>query len=139
MWALLRDPKVYSMSLVYFLLLGATYTLIFWVPTLIRGWGVKDVSMIGLLTAIPSLFGIVGMVLLGRSSDRYRERRWHFFAATAISALGLVITIVTQGSLVGSVAGLCVLAIGHRRPRRSVLRCAQRVPPERRPRLAVSR
>ena len=38
-WALLRDPKVYSMSLVYFLLLGATYTLIFWVPTLNRGWG----------------------------------------------------------------------------------------------------
>ena len=69
MWALLRDPKVYSMSLVYFLLLGATYTLIFWVPTLIRGWGVQDVSCDGLLTMVPSLFGIVGMVLLSRSSE----------------------------------------------------------------------
>src|SRR5436190_8774257 len=31
---MLRDPKVYVLSFVYFLLLGATYTLVFWLPTL---------------------------------------------------------------------------------------------------------
>ena len=30
---MLRDPKVYVLSLVYFLLLGATYTMVFWAPT----------------------------------------------------------------------------------------------------------
>ena len=30
------------LSLVYFLLLGATYTMVFWLPTLIQSWGVKD-------------------------------------------------------------------------------------------------
>jgi MFS family permease len=34
-----RDPKVYLLSLVYFLLLGATYTMVFWLPTLIQSWG----------------------------------------------------------------------------------------------------
>ena len=51
---MLRDPKVYVLSLVYFLLLGATYTMVFWVPTLIQSWGVKDVLLIGIYAAIPN-------------------------------------------------------------------------------------
>ncbi len=52
------------------------------------------------------------MVLIGRSSDRTKERRWHFFACTVIAAVGLGITILTQGSLVGSMIGLCIAVIG---------------------------
>ena len=37
---MLKDPKVYTLSLVYFLLLGATYTMVFWLPTLIKSWGI---------------------------------------------------------------------------------------------------
>lgn len=110
--ALLRDPKVYALSLVYFLLLGATYTMIFWTPTLIRGWGVADVFVVGLLAAVPALFGMVGMVLIGRNSDKHLERRQHFFYCVCVAAAGLLITTVTQGSLVGSLAGLCLMAIG---------------------------
>ena len=109
---LIRDPKIYSMAIVYFLLLGATYAMIFWSPTLIRGWGIKDIGLVGLLSALPALFGIVGMVLIGRSSDRHLERRGHFALAMALCAVGLAITIVAQGSLVGSLFGLCVLGIG---------------------------
>jgi MFS family permease len=36
---MIRDPKVYLLALVYFLLLGATYTMVFWLPTLIQSWG----------------------------------------------------------------------------------------------------
>ena len=50
---MLRDPKVYVLSLVYFLLLGATYTMVFWMPTLIQSWGVKDLFLIGICAAIP--------------------------------------------------------------------------------------
>ena len=35
-WALLRDPKVFTMAFVYFLFLGANYTLVFFTPTLIK-------------------------------------------------------------------------------------------------------
>src|SRR5262249_2606770 len=101
-----------TLSLVYFLLLGASYTMIFWSPTLIKGWGVADVFMVGLLAAIPPLFGIVGMVLIGRRSDKHLERRKHFFFCAALAAVGLWITILTQGNLIGSLAGLCVMAIG---------------------------
>ncbi|HJQ61121.1 MAG TPA: MFS transporter [Vineibacter sp.] len=111
-WGLIRDPKIYTLSIVYFLLLGTAYTMIFWAPTLIKSWGVKDLGMIGVLSAIPALFGIVGMVLIGRSSDKRQERRWHFVFSVALCALGLAITIVTLGNLVPSLIGLCIFSIG---------------------------
>ena len=74
---MIRDPRVYLLALVYFLLLGATYTMVFWLPTLIQSWGVKDLLLIGIYAAIPNAFGVIGMILIGRNSDKLRERRWH--------------------------------------------------------------
>ncbi|WP_280151440.1 MFS transporter [Piscinibacter sp. XHJ-5] len=107
-----RDRKVYVLALVYFLLLGATYTMVFWVPTLIKSWGVADLMQIGLYSALPSLIGVFGMVLIGRSSDKHGERRWHFAASVTLAAIGLGITTVTQGNLGASLAGLSLAVIG---------------------------
>ena len=112
MWQMLKDPKVYSLALVYFLLLGATYTMVFWLPTLIKSWGIADLFLIGIYAAIPNIFGIIGMVLIGRSSDRTKERRWHFAACALIAATGLAMTIVTQGNFIGSMVGLCIATVG---------------------------
>jgi len=111
-WQMLRDPKVYMLSLVYFFLLGATYTMVFWAPTLIKSWGIADLFLIGIYAALPNVFGVIGMVLIGRSSDTRKERRWHFIACTAIAAIGLLVTTVTQGNFLGSMAGLCFAVIG---------------------------
>ena len=40
------------LALIYFLLLGATYTMVFWVPTLIKSWGVADLMQIGLYSRV---------------------------------------------------------------------------------------
>ena len=109
---MLRDRKVYVLALVYFLLLGATYTMVFWVPTLIKSWGVADLMQIGLYSALPSLIGVFGMILIGRHSDKHRERRWHFAASVSIAALGLGLTTVTQGHLGASLAALSLAVIG---------------------------
>jgi MFS family permease len=111
-WKMLRDWRVYVLSLVYFLLLGATYTMVFWIPTLIQSWGVKDLLLIGIYAAIPNAFGVIGMILIGRSSDKHRERRWHFAACVAIGAIGLFITTLLQGHLVGSIIALSFATIG---------------------------
>jgi len=73
-----RDPKVYVLALVYFLLLGATYTLVFWFADPDPELGVKDLLLIGIYAAIPNAVGVIGMILIGRNSDKLRERRWHF-------------------------------------------------------------
>ncbi|RYY99739.1 MAG: MFS transporter [Comamonadaceae bacterium] len=112
MGQLLRDPKVYALSLVYFLLLGATYTMVFWLPTLIKALGVNDMLTIGLYAAIPNAIGVVGMILIGRSSDRMKERRWHFFACVALAAAGLFVTTRVQGELVPTMVMLSLAVIG---------------------------
>src|SRR6476646_10009840 len=111
-WEVFRDTKVYLLSLVYFLLLGATYTLVFCLATFIHSWGVKDLLLTGIYSAIPNAFGVIGMILIGRNSDRWHERRWHFAACVGIAALGLGITTLLAGNLVGASAALSFAVIG---------------------------
>jgi MFS family permease len=112
MRALLRNPMLYVFSLVNFLFLGAVYVLVFWTPTLIHSWGVKDVFHIGLLAAIPNIVGAVGMMLMSRSSDRHSERRWHFVGGVGLIAIGLLGIAFLQPGVAGSIALLAVATIG---------------------------
>src|SRR6266403_569058 len=109
---MLQDPKAYVLALVYFFLLGATYTMVFWVPTLIQSWGVKDLLLVGIYAIIPNAAVIIGMILIGRHSDKWHERRWHFAVCVVIAAVGLFITTLFQGNLVGSILALSVAVIG---------------------------
>jgi MFS family permease len=109
---MLQDPKAYMLALVYFFLLGATYTMVFWVPTLIQSWGVKDLFLVGIYASIPNAAGIVGMILIGRHSDTWHERRWHFAVCVVIAAVGLFTTTLLQGNLIGSILALAVAVIG---------------------------
>src|SRR5688572_24710216 len=103
---LLRDPKVYVLSLIYFLLLGAAYAIIFWVPTVIRSWGVTDVLQIGLYAAIPNLIGAIAMVLVARHSDAKMERRWHLIGCVLLASVGMLLTVMVKGNLALSLACL---------------------------------
>lgn len=109
---LLRDPKVYALSLVYFMMHGATYLFVFWMPTVIQGLGVEDVMHVGLYSALPFIAGFFGMIAFGASSDKFRDRRWHLFIATGIAIAGLIITLQMHGHLEGSLISLAFTLIG---------------------------
>jgi predicted MFS family arabinose efflux permease len=61
----------------------------FWMPTFIRNAGVADNFHIGLLTALPSAAALIGMLLIGASSDRHRERRWHIIVPFLIGSVAM--------------------------------------------------
>ncbi|CAM2157781.1 putative tartrate transporter [Pararobbsia alpina] len=109
---LLTDPRIYALAAVYFLFIGCVYSMIFWVPSLIKSWGISDLFLVGVFAALPNVCGIAGMLMIGRSSDRNHERRWHFFGATVLAAVGLAITAISKGSFAPSLVGLCVMTIG---------------------------
>ena len=93
------DSKVWIMAFIYFAYLCGSYTLAFWLPIMIKDLGVADVKRIGLLSAIPSLAGLVMMNWYGRRSDIMAERRWHFALAVCIAALTLAFSTLTSNSL----------------------------------------
>ena len=65
------------------------YIFWFWMPTLLKrltGWSDLHVGWMG---AIPFIAGLIGMLALGWSSDRTRERRWHFAVPQLTAAVGL--------------------------------------------------
>jgi MFS family permease len=87
----LRNPHVYLLSLTIFLLLCGGYVMSFWLPTLIRNSGVKDVFVVGLYSSVPFTGGAIAMIIVGNHSDRTGERRWHFSICALCAAVGLVV------------------------------------------------
>jgi MFS family permease len=109
--ALVANPALWMMILIYFLLNYAAYGLSFWLPTLIGDLGVKGDMRVGLLSALPSICAMIGVVLFGFSADRYRERRWHLTAMFMTGAAGFFVFQLTGGGVVPAMAGLCLAAI----------------------------
>jgi MFS transporter, ACS family, tartrate transporter len=84
----LTDKRVLMLSMIYFTSVIASYGITFFLPQIVKGFGHSN-FVTGLLTAIPYVIGVIGLVLWGHSSDRRNERRWHLIVASTVAALGL--------------------------------------------------
>jgi D-galactonate transporter len=85
-----RTPRVWLLTVIYFCLVSANPTFGFWGPTIISRMGVTNNTTIGLLSAVPYVVAMAGLVLVGRSSDRRLERRYHCALSCVAAAAGLV-------------------------------------------------
>lgn len=106
----MSDPRVLACSFVYFCLNAASYGVAFFLPTIVKGFGASNFQT-GLLSALPFVFGAVGMVLLGRNSDRTLKRREHVLFAMMLAAIGVAgAALVSEPVLVLGL--LCLSQIG---------------------------
>jgi D-galactonate transporter len=87
----IRNPRVWLLTAIYFCLVSANPTFGFWGPTIISGMGVTSNTTIGLLSAVPYLAAMIAVVVVGRSSDRLLERRYHCALSCLVAAAGLVL------------------------------------------------
>jgi predicted MFS family arabinose efflux permease len=95
----LRDPRVYIAALTFFCINSGSHTATYWMPTLIRGFGVQDMKTIGMLCSLPFIGAFCGMYLLARSSDKHQERRWHVGLTMLVSAGSFFLVGFAQASL----------------------------------------
>jgi sugar phosphate permease len=107
-----QDWRVWVSCLMYFSCAAGIYGLGFWLPTIVADMGVRTTVEIGMLTAIPYAVAGVGMVLVGRSSDRRRERRWHFAVSAATGGLGLVLSVQFASHAAVALAALTLATLG---------------------------
>ncbi|GLU35258.1 MFS transporter [Trinickia caryophylli] len=107
----LRNPRVPLFAFVYFALTCASLTLNFWLPLMIRDFGVRDVLSISLYTTIPNAVGAVGLILIARHSDRTGERLVHFALCTVGGGLALAALTLHLPSLAAMLVLLSVAAV----------------------------
>jgi nitrate/nitrite transporter NarK len=68
--------------------------------------------MTTLITAIPYCFYLIVMLILGWSSDRTGERRWHTVFPMLAVGRGLLLSIAAQDNAVLAIAMFCVASAG---------------------------
>jgi len=107
-----RHPLVWLLALVYFGSSMGQYGFGFWLPSIIKATGVSSPLEIGLLSAIPYAFGIAAMLLVGRSSDRTGERRWHYGLSAATAACGLVGAVIWRDNTAAAMVSLTIASMG---------------------------
>jgi D-galactonate transporter len=84
----LSNPRILGLALVYFGAVACNYGIGFWLPTIVKGFGLTT-AMTGWVTAIPYVVGTLGMVWYGRRSDAAHERTWHAATALLLAAAGI--------------------------------------------------
>jgi sugar phosphate permease len=87
-----KSGKVWALCAIYFTLMIGLYGISFWLPSIVKAFGVKSFFGVGMITAIPYLVAVVGMMILSYSSDRTGERRMHYVCNVTAGAIGLVLS-----------------------------------------------
>ncbi len=88
-------PRVWALSLVYFGAVACIYGVGFWLPQIVKGFGLSN-AMTGWVTAIPYAVGAAAMVWYGHRSDAKGERRLHATVALLVAVLGIAGSTLTS-------------------------------------------
>lgn len=94
--SVLKNPAIYGLIVTYFGLICGIYAMSFWLPTILQSHGIKDTMTIGLLTAIPYVAALIGMIVFSKTSDKYQERRWHVALTALVAGFALLFSNFTS-------------------------------------------
>lgn len=107
-----KSGKVWALCAIYFTLMIGLYGISFWLPSIVKAFGVKGYFRVGLISAVPYFVAVVGMLLLSRSSDRTGERRLHYVINVCFGALGLVLSGIYANNPYLAIAFLSIGTLG---------------------------
>jgi ACS family tartrate transporter-like MFS transporter len=106
--------RVWHLTAIYFTAMVSMWAMTFWMPQLIKAISSSySNTTVGLLVMIPYLVALAVMTLVGRSSDRSLERRYHGAIPLVIGATSLILlSTAAISSVFLSVPLWCLVASG---------------------------
>lgn len=107
-----RHREVVILSLAYFFIVSSLYGFTFWLPSIIKKQSGSSNLKVTLIAAIPYCVGLVAILLVGWSSDRTQERRWHTALSMLAVSLGLMLAVTLQDHFALSMAMFSLAAAG---------------------------
>lgn len=108
----LSDKRLWLLSVLYFTIVMGQYAISFWLPTIVKDAGITDPLQNGLVTSLPFIATAIAMLVLARSADKRRERRYHLMLPMAVGAIALALAPSAQGNLPLSILLLSFAAAG---------------------------
>jgi MFS family permease len=109
----ITNLRVWHLAAIYFGMMIGAYTLSFYAPKLVESLSSEySYSLVGYMVMIPFLAAFVVMILVGRSSDRRMERRYHAAACLLVGAIGFLSLGWVHSPFV-TIVLLSLLAIGY--------------------------
>ena len=107
----LRSRTVLLLASAAFLQYLVGYSVIFWLPTILKNQSGFSDLQVGLFGAVPYLVALFAMLFNGWHSDKGRERRWHAAFPLFIGAAGFLCLISLPSSNVMTVAFLSLICV----------------------------
>jgi nitrate/nitrite transporter NarK len=83
-----------------------------WLPKILQRLGHLSVVRTSLLSAIPAVLAFVAMLVLGATSDRTGERKWHAVLPRLIAAGALALVVVAGGNVAVALLLLSIATAG---------------------------
>ncbi len=107
-----KSVKVWVLCTIYFTLMIGLYGIAFWLPTIVKAFGIKGYLGVGLITAIPYGVAVIGMILLSNHSDKTGERRLHYVFTVCAGAAGLILSGAFAANPVLAIIFLSIATLG---------------------------
>ena len=107
-----RHREVILLTLAYVCINATVYGFTFWLPQIIKKYSASSDLVVSLLSAPVFATGIVAILIVGWSSDRMKERRWHAAVCMIIASVGLFLAVTAKDHVALSVAMFSFAAVG---------------------------
>ncbi|CAF2788655.1 unnamed protein product [Rotaria sp. Silwood2] len=108
----LHHNKVLLLAIAYFFIVTGNYGVEIFLPTILRDWYHPSDGILTWLLMIPPFGALIGMLVIGFSSDRTKERRFHAAMPILIGAIGLGLTLIQQQPLFTMIILFTITSIG---------------------------
>ncbi|PKU24339.1 MFS transporter [Telmatospirillum siberiense] len=112
LWETMTNTRVLLLCLIYVCMVIGVYGVNMWLPQIVKSFGNAGAGQIGVVAAIPFFAASIGMLLIGMSSDKFQERKWHVTVSTLVAGCALVASAFTQQNQVLTILLLSISSIG---------------------------
>jgi ACS family tartrate transporter-like MFS transporter len=113
LWLALGHPRVLLLGLVLMGVVVCQSGTVMFLPQMVKALGNFSSSEIGFIVAIPYTAAAIGMLIIGYSSDRRRERKYHLLFSMLLIAVGMLCAAVFHTSVTLTILGITMVAIGY--------------------------
>ena len=113
LWQALGHPRVLVLGLVYAGAVMCQSGTMMFLPQMVKALGAFSSSQIGLIVSVPYILASIGMLLMGHSSDRKQERKYHLLVSMLLIAAGMFGAVLFHANIVLTIAFMTLVAVGY--------------------------